>query len=396
MAGYVMTIGGDEFLSRFYRTKKNGKAYKGNIASSNKEGQRLAKEYALKQCIATGTYSAKTSEKGPAFIGTLADYLGMKPGDDIFFFTERKIYGIGKLVNIGDDCRYRVHSKDDNEDLVEMVNPENHQFICTFEPSPYFFKEGVDTDEILMFSPEKIKALRFFSAMSFVKLDDTESQEVKNMIARKNEQFLNGQEDKIFSFDTSVHEAILKKTLGNNKYRLSVFDYIKDAESKVSSEYYIEGAVMDLLRKIDFEYIGGHWDCICRQYPASPAKPSEYKETMDLFGYRYIKGFSGAISKYLIIELKTGTIKKEHVEQTMKYVDWVSKVYTCGDYSMIEAYTIGFDKVDNIEDQVKSLIERNYILEGHPVKSCQWSDLRIISYRELLQKLLKIESDELI
>ena len=145
MAGYIMTIGADEYLDLFYATNKNGKPRKKpkNKASSKEEGQMMAKRYALEQCILRGTYSAKTSDKGSAFIGTLADYLGMKAGDNIFFFTNRKIYGIGELVNIYDDCRFRIHPKAESgidEDLVEEKNPRIHQFICTFHPAPYFFK----------------------------------------------------------------------------------------------------------------------------------------------------------------------------------------------------------------------------------------------------------------
>ena len=38
--------------------------------------------------------------------GTFADYVSMKPGDNVYFFIERKIYGIGKLLAIGGDCKY--------------------------------------------------------------------------------------------------------------------------------------------------------------------------------------------------------------------------------------------------------------------------------------------------
>src|SRR2546430_2569496 len=38
--------------------------------------------------------------------GTFADYATMKAGDNIYFFIQRKIYGIGKLVNVGSDCKY--------------------------------------------------------------------------------------------------------------------------------------------------------------------------------------------------------------------------------------------------------------------------------------------------
>ena len=108
---------------------------------------------------------------------------------------------------------------------------------------------------------------------------------------------------------------------------------------------------------------------------------------MDLFGYRYVEGFPTAVSKYLVIELKVGTINKENVQQTMKYVDWISREYTGGDYSMIEAYTIGYDKEESIEENIQDIIERNYIISSRPVTNRKWSNLRILSYMTLLQEL---------
>ena len=36
-----------------------------------------------------------------SFEGTLADYMSMKPGDNIYFFCKRRYYGIGELISIG-------------------------------------------------------------------------------------------------------------------------------------------------------------------------------------------------------------------------------------------------------------------------------------------------------
>lgn len=399
MAGYIMTIGPDEYLDMFYTSSK-AKQSKAGMESSKAKGEEKAKKYALETCIFEGIYSARCKGSGGPFIGTLADYLGMKSGDDIYFFTDRKIYGIGKLIDIaGIDCRFRVHSrKDEMEDLVETRNPEIHQFVCTFIPAPYFFRTGVDMDEILMFSPEKIKSLRFFSKRSFMKLDDVESDAIKNIIARKNEQHLK-KFDKIvhYPFSDELHTKIEERLKANAEaYTLSVFDYIKYNGKSVSSEYFIEGAIMDLLRRSESEHIG-KWDFIGRQYPASPPKPSEYEESMDLFGYRYVSDFPGAISKYMVIELKAGIINKDYVQQTMKYVDWISREYAKGDYSMIEAYTIGLDKEENIEIDTADFTERNYIIESRPVENRKWNGLKILSYCRLLQELQdreKGDSDE--
>lgn len=63
---------------------------------------------------------------------------------------------------------------------------------------------------------------------------------------------------------------------------------------------------------------------------------------------------------------------------------------------MIEAYTIGSDVKIDTETRNKwdsTIIERNYIVEGRPVKNKSWSDLKILSYSKLLDELKeKMES----
>ena len=70
----------------------------------------LDSEESLNQCILTGTYSTKMSQPNGKWRthheGTFADYLSMKEGDYIFFFIKRKIYGIGTLIAIKDECKY--------------------------------------------------------------------------------------------------------------------------------------------------------------------------------------------------------------------------------------------------------------------------------------------------
>jgi len=66
---------------------------------------------ALKKCFETGIYSTnlnipRGNNWNISHEGTFADYLSMKAGDNIYFFTDRKIYGIGEIINVGEDCKY--------------------------------------------------------------------------------------------------------------------------------------------------------------------------------------------------------------------------------------------------------------------------------------------------
>ena len=81
MAGYVFAIGGDTEI--------------------------------IKICAERGVYATRlNSLASRPFEATLADYVSMKPGDNVYFFSERKIYGIGELVAVGQIASiqiFRVH-----------------------------------------------------------------------------------------------------------------------------------------------------------------------------------------------------------------------------------------------------------------------------------------------
>ena len=126
----------------------------------------------IRKCAETGVYSTYLSSLSPIpFEGTMADYMSMKPGDNIYFFCKRKYYGVGELVNVGIDCKYcnfpnssarsAVSYNDIHDDLLVDYGPSssNYRWLCTFKGSPFFFEEGIDTDEILIYKPNTFKML---------------------------------------------------------------------------------------------------------------------------------------------------------------------------------------------------------------------------------------------
>ena len=123
MAGYVFAIGGDA------------------------DPVNVIREYAER-----GVYSTYLNSISPLpFEGTLADYMSMKPGDNIYFFCKRKYYGIGELISVGPDCKYcnypgssarQDYNYDDIQEnlLVDFGDKSiHHRWLCTFKGSPYFF-----------------------------------------------------------------------------------------------------------------------------------------------------------------------------------------------------------------------------------------------------------------
>lgn len=156
MAGYVFAIGGDEDPVSMIRA-----------------------------CAEKGIYSTYLKGIAPmSFEGTLADYMSMKPGDNIYFFCKRRYYGIGELISIGPDCKYcnyprssarvNVQYEDISNDLLVNFGSQSphYRWLCTFKGAPYFFEEGIDTDEILTYKPNTFKMLRAFWKVSFIKLSE--------------------------------------------------------------------------------------------------------------------------------------------------------------------------------------------------------------------------------
>lgn len=133
MAGYIMNLNSHSSLTKCFETG----TYSTKIS--------LSREYANKNGRIYPAYWSSPQE------GTLADYSTMKPGDNIYFFIDRKIYGIGVLKNIENECSFNNFPNSSSPILIDYdtlrnhllfdfgKNSPHHRWICLFEPSPYFF-----------------------------------------------------------------------------------------------------------------------------------------------------------------------------------------------------------------------------------------------------------------
>lgn len=348
---------------------------------------------ALQYCIESGTYSTKMNIKNiwnKQQEGTFADYFSMKEGDNIYFFIQRKIYGIGKIVNVGFDCKYlnfidadiaRSFSTNEmrvNQQLLSGSTDSNRCF-CTFKPTPYFFRRGVDMDEVLSSNPSKFRMLRAMWKVSFIKVSDDENQAIVDIILKRNEEYIeNGRNT--FIYDDTVHDYILNHVtqshcLGPEK----ILSACEEVNEKLKHEMAIEAALCYLLSNENHP-IFGSWDYISHQVIASPFKAIDYMDKMDIFGYRYIFGYK-TISKYLVIEIKKDRAECEVIDQIMKYVDWIQKEYAFGDYSMIQAYIVAADYTEEVIEKRNREGVRNFTKGYRPTNSCIWNDIKLLRYR---------------
>ncbi|RLQ90223.1 hypothetical protein [Planomicrobium sp. Y74] len=362
----------------------------------------LDNEDSLHEVLSKGVYSTNlkitTSYWKIHHEGTFADYFSMDEGDNVYFFIKRKIYGIGELVNVGDDCKYLNFPKADiptsptyNKIKHEMILNDsklnlNNRVLCTFKSSPEFFKYGIDMDEVLNSNPEAFKMLRVLWKRSFIKIDDKENKALFDIILKSNENSLFDY-TKVFPKSVKLHNRI--KKLVNEDYQVSAKNLLKLASKNtaITHEMAIEAGVIDYIQK-NSTSLFGKWNYLTHQVVASPFKPVDYMDKMDIFGYRFIPSYN-TVSKYLVIELKKGKADKDVINQVMKYVDWVNQEYEFKDYLMIEAFVVAYSFPPEVIALKEEVGKRTFARGSRPVVTEQWSNLKLITYKfnPELQKL---------
>ncbi|HEY4601706.1 MAG TPA: hypothetical protein VIG73_10605 [Cerasibacillus sp.] len=327
--------------------------------------------------------------------GTFADYITMKDGDNVFFFHQRKIYGIGELITVKGDCKLLNFPDADfpsspdfskiKNDMILNHSPENlrNRMLCTFKGKPYFFKNGVDMDEVLRSNPTKFKMLRAFEKLSFIKIDEEENKALIDIILKNNEENLFNKSN-LFITNNKLHKRI--NNLVNKKYKVTsenILDLCKGKDGQLKHEMAIETGVLEHI--IQNKGTFGRWDYVSHQVIASPFKPVIYMDKMDIFGYRFIPGYD-TVSKYLVLEIKKGPATKDDIIQVMKYVDWVNKEYSYEDYNMIKAFLVAYDFPPKVIQIRNTLALRNYLKGFRPPISKEWSNLRLIKYRYIPER----------
>lgn len=381
MAGYVFSVS-------YLGDKKNP-----SDSEKNESILKTIQEAALNGCFSVRMFPPASSQAFSAFAGTLADFLSMKEGDNIYFFGNRKYYGIGELVNVGQDCKYenypgststnfpQINEIKDTVIINKDEDTNKYKWFCTFKGAPAFFEEGVDGDDVLMYKPDTFKSLRNFSSLSFIKLSDEENNSLREIILLRHQQQVI-EKAGAFVFSEEFHKSLRHKRLKQYQIKLSSLlgaNLSKSNQHRLNNEMLLEAATVDALTRGTSSTLG-KWDYVTHQVAASPFKPIEYMDMMDIFAYQYLPGYT-IPCKYLIAELKREKADINTVDQVMKYVDWVRSEYTYGDYGAIKACIIAFSFSRNIKDYIAQHVHRNYAFGQRPTKNMEWSDISLIQYR---------------
>jgi len=347
-----------------------------------------------------GAYATKLSAPTASWMGhhegTFADYATMKAGDNIYFFIQRKIYGIGKLVNVGPDCKYfnfpnaslpqSFTTAEIASDVLwdEGTVSVNQRCVCFFDPDPYFFAAGVDMDDVLSSKPAAFKMLRVFWKLSFIKFDDEENQAFRDILLKRNQSVLSAEgQSGIFEFAPS-RDAITARIDRQHSFPNDIADVLRACADgdRLRHEMAIEAGIIHQLAHRD-AHTGatwGEWDYLSHQVVASPFKPVDYMDKMDLFGYAYVPGFKPTKSRFLVCEIKREGAQPQDIDQLMKYVDWVTDEYCHGDYSMIRAFFVAHDFTDGVIEHKQVVGVRKYTAGVRPARSLEWNSLQLLHY----------------
>lgn len=356
----------------------------------------------LEQTATSGVYGARLRPPAngrwrESQEGTFADYATIRAGDSIFFFSRRKIYGIGKAVEVGGDCKYlnfpdaslpEVPDYESTRPLMlrdEGSESLAQRWLCLFEPAPAVFMNGVDIDDVLSSDPRAFRALRAMQSVTFARMDDAETQALSDVILRANERGIReGKLGKASFKDESAatHADIAARVSDQHKLSSAPLLGACAAGDYLRHEMALEAGLVFQLARADIATSStfGQWDYVTHQVLASPFKPLDWADRMDVFGYSYLPGYVPTISRFLVIEAKKDEATIEVVDQVMKYVDWVKEEYAGDRYSSIRAFVVAYDFSTAVRDRAQEGGRRLQTVGRRPAVIEEWANLRLVRY----------------
>lgn len=230
-------------------------------------------------------------------------------------------------------------------------------------------------DDLLESNPSAFRSLRVFWKRSFIKLDDEENDAFKTALIRTNIKQYYDQID-------SVHDdSVPARLLGGSSPDIpKLLASKRGPDGSLSSESLLEAGILFQLAHFDGRTcdVFGKWSYLSRQVNASPFKPVDYMDRIDIFGYRWIEQYRFIIEKYLVVELKKEQSDQDNVLQVMKYVDWVNEEYAHGDYSLIDAFLVAHEFSEEVSLQEET--RREYVVGRRPAHAKAWDNLKLVTY----------------
>jgi len=348
-----------------------------------------------------GVTTWHTREWSDAMLATFADYLTMSPGDRVFFFKDRLIYGVGEVVGDAGALLNYPHSAEphppeprEEDALLSTVGWKRIRVAIPFSPSPAFFKVGIDMDEILSSrGAGESWSLRFWEGVSFRQLGPKETGSLVEAFLRR---FYGRPNDVIGP--SKNREELIRYIKSKGHGALSARELVArdpgaylTTDGVFKSEKMLHAVLIDNLRKEEKE------SDIFHEVPASPPKPPRWAESIDILATRRYPGASMDLpAHYDLIEVKKdaetasslGTLNRV-MSQIMRYVDFVAENYADGNYGAIEAHYVAKQYTERCKramkrwkTELKDMTTRPYVLRvGKDKLETQiWDKLRFFEY----------------
>lgn len=355
-----------------------------------------------------GIYSTRMRRPEPSGYGwrtsgeaTIADFVALKEDDLVFFFENRMIYGIGRVVKMPQVARAALCNYPRSWDIYQETLEEtylwtdepdsllNHPFVVYSEPCPAWFKQGIDMDEALASDAHGyLSVLPFFAGVSFARLDDFEAAHLAALIRRSNQDGA-----QLERMDAQVHaQAKQLLSAGHQRFEIDTDALVRQYTEgdAVRHEALLEAWLMDACHN-RWELVEGvmgrtrPWTFIGRQVPASPFKPPDYIDRADMLAYDIAPPTEVSrvpiASSYMVAELKKDRASADNIRQVLKYVDWIAHKYQGGDYAGISAMMVTAGYSDEIKQLAAEEGRRDYVRPRRPYDMNVWQSLKLVQYK---------------
>ena len=97
--------------------------------------------------------------------------------------------------------------------------------------------------------------------------------------------------------------------------------------------------------------------------------PTSFNKVMDIF-LTHVTNIDGVdiLHKFTCLELKTGTVTEEDLNQVIMYENWLIRKLAQGDSQMVQSMLVGFD----FQDKVLEYVQKRRLIEEKTVRLLQY------------------------
>lgn len=309
----------------------------------------LAGESNFNICCQRGIYGSiqsKGSVKSAQINSEIiASFAGIKTGDFVFFYVKNKgIYGLWKITL---DPFY-------DESIIWSDPEQLYPYRVCFEPAVRKFSTPVYMADILDLR-DKGKIWTFdlgtITKKSHQPVTTSEGKELLRLLLRSN--------------PISIEPGVIPKPYSPLVKNPLPLDFRCDNKGRLKYEGYLNAWFMQSFAKEKLkDIIGDYRDCL-------NFVPTSFNKVMDIF-LTHVTTIDSVdiLHKFTCMELKSGTVTEEDLNQIVKYENWLIRKLADGDSEMVQSLIVGFDydeKVVEYRNKRKTIEEKTVRLFRYEV-----------------------------